>query len=74
MAPTVFKDFKDCLGACISINHNPTQYFDRLYAAFGCMSSAKVTIPQQLQAMIALAALPQKWEMLISIVTGDTKL
>ncbi len=45
MAPTVFKDFKDCLGACISINHNPTQYFDRLYATFGCMSSAEVTIP-----------------------------
>ncbi len=73
-APTVFRDFKDCLGACISINHNPTQYFDKLFAAFGCMSSAEVAIPPQLQAMIALAALPQKWEMLISIVTRDTEL
>jgi len=48
MAPTVFKDFKDCLGAHISINHDPTQYFDRLYATFGHMSSAEVAIPQQL--------------------------
>src|SRR5216683_5608391 len=38
------------------------------------MSSAEVAIPPQLQAMIALAALPQKWEMLISIVTEDTEL
>jgi len=74
MAPTVFRDFKDCLGTHISINHNPTQYFDKLFAAFGHMSSAEVTVPPQLQAMIALTALPQKWEMLISIVTGDTEL
>jgi len=48
MAPTVFRDFKDCLGAYISINHDPTSYFNKLFAAFGCMSSAKVTIPPQL--------------------------
>ncbi len=73
-APTVFRDFKDCLGAHISVNHDPTQYFDKLFAAFGRMSSAEVAVPPQLQAMIALAALPQKWEMLVSIVTGDTEL
>jgi len=38
------------------------------------MSSAEVAIPQQLQVMIALAALPQKWEMLVLIVTEDTEL
>ncbi len=71
MAPIVFKDFKDCLlGACISVNHDPTQYFNRLYATFGHMSSAKVAIPPQLQVM-ALAALSQKWEMLVLIVTRD---
>ena len=48
MAPTVFKDFKDCLSTCISVNHDPTQYLDRLYATFGHMSSAEVAIPQQL--------------------------
>ena len=73
-APTVFRDFKDCLGARISINHDPTQYFDKLFAAFGRMSSAEVAVPPQLQVMIALTALPQKWEMLVLIVTGDTEL
>src|SRR5216683_2861632 len=73
-APTVFRDFKDCLGAHISVNHDPTRYFDKLFAAFGRMSSAEVAVPPQLQAMIALAALPQKWEMLVSIVTGDIEL
>ena len=38
------------------------------------MKAADVAIPPQLQAMIALAALPQKWEMLISVVTGDNPL
>ena len=73
-APNVFKDFKQCLGARISVNQDPTSYFDKLHAAFGCMQSAGVGIPEQLQAMIALAALPQKWEMLVSIVTGDVEL
>ena len=31
MAPTVSKDFKDCLSACISVNHNP------LYTLTGSM-------------------------------------
>jgi len=47
-APTVFRDFKDCLGAHISVNHDPTQYFDKLFAAFGRMSSAEVAVPPQL--------------------------
>jgi hypothetical protein len=38
------------------------------------MKAADVAVPPQLQAMIALAALPQKWEMLISVVTGDNPL
>jgi hypothetical protein len=38
------------------------------------MSTADVAVPPQLQAIIALAALPQKWEMLISIVTGDVEM
>ena len=74
LAPTVFKDFKECLGVHISMNHDPTVYFDKLYAAFRHMQSAGVGIPKQLQAMIALAALPQKWKMLVSIVTGDIDL
>ena len=38
------------------------------------MKAANVAVPPQLQAMIALAALPQKWEMLISVVTGNNTL
>jgi len=38
------------------------------------MKAADVAVPAQLQVMIALAALPQKWEMLISVVTGDNNL
>jgi hypothetical protein len=37
------------------------------------MKAADVAIPQ-LQAMITLAALPQKWEMLISVITGNNPL
>jgi hypothetical protein len=38
------------------------------------MSATDVKVPNQLQAMIALAALPQKWEMLISVITGDVEM
>ena len=38
------------------------------------MGAAGVSIPLQLQAMISLATLPQKWEMLVPIITGDNEL
>jgi hypothetical protein len=38
------------------------------------MSAADIEVPNQLQAMIALAALPQKWEMLISVITGNIEM
>jgi hypothetical protein len=38
------------------------------------MSPADVEVPIQLQAMITLAALPQKWEMLISVITGNVEM
>jgi hypothetical protein len=43
-------------------------------AAFQHLSKAKVTIPEQIQAMMLLSALPQKWEMLVSIVTQQQDL
>jgi len=73
-ASTVFKDFKDCLNSRITTNANPQIYFDKVFSAYARMKAADVAIPPQLQAMIALAALPQKWEMLISVVTGDNPL
>jgi hypothetical protein len=73
-ASTVFKDFKDCLNGRITTNANPQIYFNKVYGAYAHMKAADIAVPPQLQAMIALAALPQKWEMLISVVTGDNPL
>jgi hypothetical protein len=74
MASIVFKDFKDCLTAHISTTADPNIYFDKMFGTFSHMKAIDVEIPPQLQAMIALAALPQKWEMLISIVTGNVEM
>jgi hypothetical protein len=43
-------------------------------AAFQCLVKVKVTVPEQIQAMMLLSALPQKWEMLVSIVTQQADL
>jgi hypothetical protein len=74
MASTVFRDFKECLHVRISTTADPNIYFDKMFGAFARMKAADVEIPPQLQAMIALAALPHKWEMLISVVTGDVEM
>ena len=73
-ASTVFKDFQDCLNSRITTNADPQIYFDKVFGAYAHMKAADIAVPPQLQAMIALAALPQKWEMLISVVTGDNPL
>jgi len=83
-ASTVFKDFKDCLNTRLSLTADPNTrllltadpntYFDKMFGAFAQMSAVEVEVPHQLQAMIALAALPQKWEMLITIITGDVEM
>ncbi|HXB11436.1 MAG TPA: hypothetical protein VNZ45_05585, partial [Bacteroidia bacterium] len=43
-------------------------------AAFQRLSGAKMIIPPQMQAMILLAALPQKWDLIVSIVTTNNDL
>ena len=73
-ASMVFKDFKDCLSACISLTANPNIYFNKMFGAFAQMLVANIEVSNQLQAMITLAALLQKWEMLISIITSDIKM
>ena len=74
MASMVFKDFKDCLNACISLTADPNIYFDKMFSAFAWMSTMDVEVPTQLQVIITLATLPQKWEMLISIITGNVEM
>jgi hypothetical protein len=40
-----------------------------MVAAFQHLTATSIIIPPQIQVMILLSALPQKWEMLVSIVT-----
>jgi hypothetical protein len=40
-----------------------------MVAAFQHLTAASIIILPQIQAIILLSALPQKWEMLVSIVT-----
>jgi len=74
MAPSVFKDFKDCLSAHISMTTDPNIYFNKMFGMFTYMKAADVEISAQLQMIIALATHSQKWEMLISIVTGNCEM
>ena len=71
---SVYKDFKETLNIRIKPDQNPAQQFDRMSAAFQRLSSAKVRIPNSIQAMIALSALPQKWEVLVPVITQTIEL
>ena len=71
---TVYQDFKETLNIRIKTDQNPGSQLDRMQAAFSRLSSANVRLPQPIQAMIALAALPQKWEVLVPVVTGTITL
>jgi transposase InsO family protein len=42
-----------------------------MVAAFQQCTASSIPIPEQLQAMILLAAMPPKWEMLIAIITQN---
>jgi len=73
----VYKDFKEALSICFNPNTPPAPQLDRMVAAFQCLSLVNagtapnvtnLAIPTQLQALIALAALPHKWEHLVHIL------
>jgi hypothetical protein len=66
---TIYKDFKEVLSVRLLANNNPLPAIEKMAASFQCLSEVKVTVPEQIQAMMLLSALPQKWEMLVSIVT-----
>jgi hypothetical protein len=66
---SIYKDFKETLNNCLNPGQHPTQQIDRMVTAFQRLTAASIIIPPQIQAMILLSALPQKWEMLVSIVT-----
>jgi gag-polypeptide of LTR copia-type len=63
----VYKDFKEALNIRLNGKQHPSPQIDKMAACFQQMTAASVPIPPQLQGMILLAAMPSKWEMLISI-------
>jgi hypothetical protein len=71
---TVYKDFKEALSVRLHANQNPSPAMDKMAACFQCLTSAEVDVLEQIKAMMLLAALPQKWEMLVSIVTQQRNL
>ena len=69
----VFRDFKEALNIRLKPDGHPGNQIDQMVAAFQrCATS--ITVPDQLQAMILLTAMPQKWEMLVVIITQNYEL
>ena len=73
--PSVYKDFKEAISVWFNLNQHPTAQFDKLAAAFGCLAHVTIgidndqhtlKIQEELQALIALAALPPKWETMVA--------
>ena len=65
---TVFKDFKEAISIRIDATKHPLPQINRLQASVHRLSINGVAIPENIQAMILLSALPPKWEMLVSIL------
>ena len=80
---SIYKDFKEAISICFNLNQHPAVQFDKLAAAFAHLGLVTVRtganlvnlrIQDQFQALIALAALPPKWEMQIPIITTNVSL
>jgi hypothetical protein len=69
MPSSVYKDFKETLNIHLNPGQHPTQQIDHMVTAFHHLIATFIIIPPQIQVMILLSALPQKWKMLVSIVT-----
>ena len=65
---TLFKDFKEAIFIRLDASKHPLPQINRLQATVHHLSTNGVTIPEIIQAMILLSALPHKWEMLVSIL------
>ena len=65
---TVFKDFKDAISIRIDATKHPLPQINCLQASVHRLTTNGVAIPEIIQVMILLSALPPKWEMLVSIL------
>ena len=81
--PMIYKDFKEAISIRFNPNQHPGPQFDKLAAAFGRLgavtfgtapNATQLTIAPQIQALIAMAALPTKWEPLIPIISQSVGL
>jgi hypothetical protein len=73
--PFVYKDPKEAISIHLNPNQHPGPQLDKMCAAFGCLGAASfgprnttVDISPLLQGLIAMAAIPQKWDNLIPII------
>ncbi len=75
--PCIYKDFKEVISIHFNPNQHPTPQFEKMAAAFAHLGAVTVgtgpnqttlAITPQLQVLIALSALPAKWENLIPII------
>ena len=81
--PMIYKDFKEAISIRFNPNQHPGPQFDKLAAAFARLGAVTfgtppdethLTIAGQIQALIAMAALPPKWEFLIPIISQNIEL
>jgi len=75
--PRIYKDFKEAISIRFNPNQHPTPQFEKMAATFARLGAVTIgtgvnqttlAITPQLQALIALSALPVKWENLIPII------
>jgi hypothetical protein len=81
--PSVYRDLREAITLHINPAHHPGLQFDKLEAAFGCISNTvigkgsyakRIAVPDTIQALIAMAAIPQKWENFIPIICNGFKI
>ena len=81
--PSVYKDFKEAISVRFNLNQHPAVQFDKLAAAFGRLAHVTIgtgadqhtlEVKDKLQALIALAALPPKWETMVALITQNFEL
>ena len=79
-APTIYKDFKEAISFHINSNSHPGLQFDKFNVAIARLQNitykadgrdCTLRIPDLLVALIALAAILHKWEMLVPIITNN---
>ncbi|KAH9056601.1 hypothetical protein EDB87DRAFT_1687141 [Lactarius vividus] len=81
--PHIYKDFKEAISICFNTNQHPAPQFEKMAATFAHVGAVTVgtganattlAICPQLQALIAMSALPQKWEHLIPVMCNNLAL